>query len=153
MQSVSGFNPIPANTILSLATRSLVQEKFMTIASADVLSGHLKPLCPRDNHIMKHESSGSRANSGSHPSYHCGYVGCSVRYDSTHGYYMLMGISGHTYVVEEPGVNTLKCPTHNHWLYRREDVDAKPGVCWCCGVEGCDHRYDANRKGDWVRTY
>ena len=26
----------------------------MTIASADVLSGHLKPLRPRDNHVMKY---------------------------------------------------------------------------------------------------
>lgn len=26
----------------------------MTIASADALSRHLKPLCPRDNHVMKY---------------------------------------------------------------------------------------------------
>ena len=34
----------------------------MTIASAHVLSGHLKPLCPRDNHVMRYESASSRAN-------------------------------------------------------------------------------------------
>ncbi len=31
----------------------------MTIASADVLSGHLKSLCHRDNHVMKYESGGT----------------------------------------------------------------------------------------------
>jgi len=79
----------------------------MTIASADVLSRHLKPLCPRDNHVMKYESDHSRANTGDQSSYHCGYVGCSVRYNSDRGYYMLMGMPGHTYAVDEPGVNTL----------------------------------------------
>jgi hypothetical protein len=124
----------------------------MTIASADVLSGHLKPLCPRDNHVMKYESGRSRANTGDQASYHCGYVGCSVRYNSTDGYYTLMGMPGHTYLVDEPGVNTLKCPTHNYWLYRSENIDSEPGVCWDCGVEDCGYGYDANTKGDWVRT-
>jgi len=124
----------------------------MKIVSADVLSSHLRPLCPRDNHIMKYESGSSRANTGERASYHCGYAGCSVRYDSTDGYYMLVGMPGHTYAVDEPGVNTVKCPRHNHWLYRRENIDAEPGVHWCCGGEGCDYGYDANTKGDWVRT-
>jgi hypothetical protein len=124
----------------------------MTIASGDFLSGHLKPLCPRDNHVMKHESGRSRANTGNQSSYHCGCVGCSVRYNSDRGYYILMGTPGHTYAVDEPGVNTLKCPRHKHWLYRRENIDAKPGAHWSCGVEGCDYGYDANTKGDWVRT-
>jgi hypothetical protein len=124
----------------------------MTIASVDVLSGHLKPLCPRDNHVMKYESGRSRANTGDRHSYHCGYAGCSVRYNSSDGYYMLMGMPGHTYAVNEPGVNTVKCPNHNHWLYRRKNIDAEPGVHWSCGVEGCDYGYDANTKGDWVRT-
>jgi hypothetical protein len=55
-------------------------------------------------------------------------------------------IADHTYAVAEPGVNTLKCPKHHHWLYRRENIEAKPGVRWCCGVEGCDYGYDANTK-------
>jgi len=124
----------------------------MTIASADVLSGHLKPLCPRDNHVMKYEPGSSRANTGDRSSYHCGYTGCSVRYSSTDGYYMLMGMPGHTYAVDEPGVNTVKCPRHNYWLYRRQNIDAEPGVRWCCAAEGCDYSYDTNTKGDWVRT-
>jgi hypothetical protein len=125
---------------------------FMTIASADVLSGHLKPLRPRDNHVMKYESRGSRANTGDHASYHCGCSGCSVRFNSTDGYYMLMGMPGHTYAVEEPGVNTEKCPIHDRWLYRRHSIDVEPGVRWCCGVEGCDYGYDAKTKRDWIRT-
>jgi len=35
-------------------------------------------------------------------------------------------------------------------LYRRESIDAEPGVRWCCGIEGCDYGYDASTKGDWV---
>ena len=124
----------------------------MTIASADLMSCHLRPLCSRDNHVMKYESGGSRTNTRNQSSYHCGYVGCSVRYNPTHGYYMLMGVPDHTYAVDEPGVNAVKCPRHNHWLYRRDNIDAEPGVRWCCGVEGCDYDYDANTKGDWVRT-
>jgi len=46
----------------------------------------------------------------------------------------------------QPGVNTLKCPRHKHWLYRRENVDAKPGARWCRGVEGCDYGYDASTE-------
>lgn len=111
----------------------------MTTASADVLSRHLRPLCSRDNHLMKYESGGSRANIGDRASYHCDYVGCSVRYNSTDGYYMLMGIPNHTYAVDEPGMNTVKCPKHDHWLYRRTNIDGESGVGWCCGVEGCDY--------------
>jgi hypothetical protein len=99
----------------------------MTIAPRDVMSSHLKPLCSRDNHVMKYEAGRSMANTGIQSSYHCGYLGCSVRYNSSTGYYMLMGMSGHTYAVAEPGVNTLKCPKHHHWLYRRENIEAKPG--------------------------
>ena len=124
----------------------------MKIVSADVLSSHLRPLCSRDNHIMKYESGGSRANSGNQASYHCGSGGCSVRYNSTDGYYMLVGMLHHTYPVVEPGVNTHACPRHDHWLYLQKNIDAEPGVRWCCGVEGCDYGYDATTKGDWVRT-
>jgi len=124
----------------------------MTIASSDALSSHLKPLCPRDNHVMTYESGGTRANTGDQSSYHCGYVGCSVRYNSNQGYYTLMGMPGHTYALDEPGVNTLKCPRHKRWLYRQENNHAKPGARWCCGVEGCNYIYDASTKGDWVRT-
>jgi len=44
----------------------------MKIASADVLDRHLKPLCSRDNHVMKYEADHSRSNSGNLASYHCG---------------------------------------------------------------------------------
>ena len=135
-----------------IATHLIIRRISMMNSSVDVLSSHLKPLCSRDNHVMKYESGGSRTNTGNPSSYHCGFVGCSVRYNSTKGYYMLVGMTDHTYAVDEPGVNTMRCPTHGRWLYRRENIDAEPGVRWCCGVEGCDYGYDAKTKGDWVRT-
>ena len=120
-------------------------------SSINILSGHLKPLCSRDNHVMKYEPGGPRANTGHLASYHCGSVGCSVRYNSTDGYYMLIGMPGHAYAVGEPGVNTMKCPIHGRWLYRRKNIDAEPRVRWFCGVEDCHYGYLADTKGDWVR--
>lgn len=124
----------------------------MTIASADVLSNHLRPLCSRDNHVMKYESSATWSNAENQASYHCGFEGCSVRYNLTDGYYMLIGMPSHANPVDEPGVNIVKCPRHDHWLYRRKNIDTEPDVRWCCGVEGCDYGYDAITKGAWVRT-
>jgi len=62
---------------------------------------------------------------------------------------MLIGMPGHANPVDEPGVNTVRCPRHDHWLYRRQKIDAERGVRWSCGVEGCDYGYDANTKGDF----
>ena len=124
----------------------------MTISLAVDLNSHLKPLCSRDNHVMKYESRGSRSNADNQVSYHCGFEGCSVRYHSTNGYYMLIGMPDHANPVDEPGVNTVKCPKHGHWLYRRQNSGAQAGVRWCCGVEGCDYGYNAETRGDWVRT-
>ncbi len=119
---------------------------------ANVLSTRLRPLCSRDNHVMKYESGDSGANIGYQASYHCTSGGCSVRYDSADGYYMLMAMPGQTYVVDEPGVNTERCPRHNHWLYRRENIDAEPGVHWNCGIEGCDYVFLTTTKGDWLKA-
>jgi len=124
----------------------------MSTVSADILSRHLKPLCPRDNHVMKYESRGLRSLADNQPSYHCGFDGCSVRYHSSDGYYTLLGIDDHAYRLEEPGVNTLKCPRHNSWLYRQEALDSEAGVRWRCGVEGCDYFFNAPNRGDWVRA-
>ena len=124
----------------------------MIVTSVDILGRHLKPLCSRDNRVMKYESGGSKANTGDRASYHCGVEGCSVRYSSTDGYYMLIGMPDHANPVAEPGVNTARCPIHGRWLYRRESIDAEPGARWSCGIEGCDYGYDATAKGDWVRS-
>jgi len=123
----------------------------MKMSSADVLDKHLKPLCSRDNHLMKYEAGGSRSNTGNLASYHCGFEGCSVRYDATDGYYMLIGMPDHANPVDEPGVNTTKCLSHKHWLYRRRNTDREAGVDWCCGVEGCDDRNNANTKSARVQ--
>lgn len=118
----------------------------MMNTSVDTLSSYLKPLCSRDNHVMKYEAGGSRANTGNLASYHCGSVGCSVRYNSDDGYFMLIGMPDHANPVEEPGVNTLRCPQHHRWLYRRDNTQADTGVRWLCGVEGCDYCYSATPK-------
>ena len=149
-QSISKI--APDSFLLGSPPISFFGRISMMTASADVLSSHLRPLCSRDNHVMKYESSGSWSNAENQASYHCGFEGCSVRYNATDGYYMLIGMPNHANPVDEPGVNTVKCPRHDHWLYRRENIDAEPGVRWCCGVEGCAYGYDANTKGDWVRT-
>src|SRR5260370_17223054 len=102
---------------------------------------------------MKYEFRGYRSNARNQASYHCGFEGCSVRYNSTDGYYMLIGMPNHANPVDEPGVNTVKCPKHDHWLYRRENIDAESGVGWCCGVKVCNYGYTANTKGDLVSSY
>jgi hypothetical protein len=124
----------------------------MRIASAEVLGSHLRPLCSRDNRLMKYESAGSKANTGDQASYHCGFEGCSVRYDATDGYHMLIGMPGRAKAVDEPGVNTLKCPIHGRWLYRQQSIETEPSVGWRCGVKDCHYGYLAETKGDWVRT-
>src|SRR5690242_17464323 len=101
---------------------------LMIVTSVDVLSRHLKPLCSRDNHVMKYELGGSKANTGDRASYHCGFTGCSVRYSSTDGYYMLIGMPDHANAVDEPGINTLTCPTHGRWPYRGGGSEAEAGV-------------------------
>ena len=115
----------------------------MQTSFADVLSHHLKPRCSRDNHIMKYQARPSGSNARNTSSYYCGFVGCSVRYHSSDGYYMLIGMPDHANSVDEPGVNTLKCPKHDRWLYRFQRVDAQGIVRWCCGVEDCDYGYDS----------
>jgi len=117
----------------------------MKISSTDVLNSHLKPLCSRDNHVMKYEAAGSRSNTGHPASYHCGFEGCSVRYDASDGYYMLVGMPDHANPVDEPGVNTAKCPKHG-WLYRRENFHREIGVDWRCSIQGCDYPNGANTK-------
>jgi len=59
---------------------------------------------------------------------------------------MLIGMPDHANPLDEPGVNTMRCPRHDHWLYRRENIHAEPGIDWCCGVEGCDYRFLAGRE-------
>jgi hypothetical protein len=118
--------------------------------SPDVLNSHLKPLCSRDNHVMKYEAGDSRSNAGHHASYHCGFEGCSVRYDASDGYYMLIGMPEHTNPVDEPGVNTTKCPKHG-WLYRRTNIHRESGIDWSCAVEGCDYPGGINTESAALR--
>jgi hypothetical protein len=59
---------------------------------------------------------------------------------------MLIGTPGHAYAVDEPGINTMKCPTHDRWLYRRKSIDAALRVRWGCGVEDCHYRDIGNTR-------
>jgi hypothetical protein len=117
----------------------------MMITSDTVLSRQLRPLCPRDDHAMEYELGSSGSNSGQRASYHCGLVGCSVRYNAITGYFMLMGMPN-TYSVDEPGVNVVRCPVHDCWLYRRENIAVAQCVRWCCSVEGCTYVYSAGSE-------
>ncbi len=118
----------------------------MRISFTDVLSSDLKPLCSRDNHIMKYQTRPPCSNAKNGACYYCGFIGCSVRYHSADGYYTLIGMPDHANSVDEPGVNLMQCPNHHRWLYRRYSVDAQGSVRWCCGVEGCDYGFDAKSK-------
>ncbi len=79
-------------------------------------------------------------------SYHCGFEGCSVRYDLLNGYFTVVFTPDMPYFVEEPGVNLLRCPRHGTWLYRYENEEADTGERyeWRCGVEGCDYVHPQN---------
>jgi len=60
-----------------------------TPANSFVLDAKLEPLCPRHNNkIMRYKASGLPSGTDNRPSYHCGYEGCSVRYDLVNGYFM-----------------------------------------------------------------
>jgi len=122
----------------------------MMTVETDVLNKAIKPLCPRDNHAMRYESARLRLYPEHQATYHCGFEDCSVRYDPEDGYFTLVAVDGHVFRLEEPGVNTLKCPAHHAWLYRKEDLNT--GVRWSCGIEHCRYCFDAPTKGDWVRT-
>src|SRR5689334_24290722 len=104
------------------------------------LSHKLTPLCTRDNHVMHYEEKGFRwgdrlGHSQALPSYHCNYLGCSVRFNSEQGYFTVVRVPDEPYFVEEPATNSLRCPNHNAWLYRAQR-DGE--FVWRCGIEGCD---------------
>jgi hypothetical protein len=54
---------------------------------------------------------------------------------------------GYAYAVDEPGINTMKCATHDRWLYRRKNIDGELRVRWACGVEDCQYGDIVNTKG------
>lgn len=122
----------------------------MYVESSPVLCTHLKPICPRDGRIMKYQPAESPGNFGFESSYHCGSHGCSVRYNARDGYFILNGAAKHTYVVQEPGANTLQCPIHNKWLHRSKDRNAAGANIWRCGVKGCNfvHDFASNAHGE-----
>ena len=110
------------------------------------LSSKLSPLCPRDEHRMNYEAEGihwrpvpDENREEALPSYHCGYAGCSVRYDLLNGYFSVVNTPDQPFFIEEPGVNILQCPRHGTWLYRSASNNGDSGTTWRCGVEDCGY--------------
>jgi hypothetical protein len=128
----------------------------------ELINKLISPLCSRDDHLMKFEPDSihwreqtdqkSSADAlefaaTTQPfeyqdtehavgSYYCGYRGCSVRYTPEQGYFTVVEVPEQPYFVDEPGTNTLACPIHNAWLYRRRRAHGE-GFEWACGVDGC----------------
>jgi hypothetical protein len=119
------------------------KEEPLSEKLADALSHALKPACPRDNHLMHFETKGiswsDRLGQAQFlPSYHCHYMGCSVRYHPLQGYFTVVKEPEEPYFIEEPGTNILRCPRHETWLYRRY-ARGEAEFLWLCGVEDCDY--------------
>jgi hypothetical protein len=81
--------------------------------------------------------------------YHCGYNGCSVRYAPEHGSFTVVKAADLPVFVEELTVNTLQCPIHNTWLYRRTRSGGV-GFEWRSGCQGCDYCH-VDVPGNWLR--
>jgi len=107
------------------------------------MSQSLKPLCPRDSHLMHFAARGlswqEQSKQQFTPCYSCECRGCSVRYTPLDGYFTAIMMPDLPQAVEEPGVNLFECPRHNAWLYRTVAQNSGDGLVWRCGVEGCDY--------------
>lgn len=116
--------------------------------SSKVLSRSISPICPRDNRTMGYEENGIRwteelgSETQHASSYHCGYFGCSVRYNLTDGYFTVIDAPDLPQFIGEPGTNLVQCPRHGAWLYRSSEGDPSGRLSWRCGVEGCDYVHD-----------
>ena len=112
----------------------------MEHADTITMSHHLMPRCPRDSHVMRYEPKGIRWRNSTGlvetlASYHCPYIGCSVRYDPANGYFTVINEPDLPYFVDEPAANLVRCPRHGTWLYR----EAKNRSLLKCGVDGCNY--------------
>lgn len=112
-------------------------------ASLQKLNDAIESLCPRDSHVMRYHAKGlewpSKAGDQAMPCYHCEYEGCSVCYAPYDGYFTVIDTPDLPQAVEEPGVNVLRCPRHNGWLYRSFAENQRDRLVWRCGVERCDY--------------
>jgi hypothetical protein len=81
--------------------------------------------------------------------YHCGFMGCSVRYAPEHGYFTVVNAPDLPVFIEEPAVNTLQCPAHATWLYRRVQPHSETFE-WGCATGGCDYCHP-DVPGHWLR--
>jgi hypothetical protein len=146
-----------------------------TKSAGEVISLNISPLCIRDDHVMKFEPDGIHWREETEEksksdlqgfaattqtfeyqdtkhavgSYHCGHGGCSVRYTPQQGYFTVIEEPEEPYFVDEPGANTLACPIHEAWLYRRRRANSE-AFEWACGIEGCTYCH-TDVPGNWLR--
>ena len=109
------------------------------------VSEELRPLCPRDGRVMHFDRTGvswrEAGKQQARPCYSCADRGCSVRYTPLDGYFTAILMPDLPQAVEEPGVNLLKCPRHETWLFRAVAENAGDALIWRCGVPGCDYTH------------
>jgi len=79
--------------------------------------------------------------------YHC--PECTVLYTPEQGYFTVVEVPAQPHFVDEPGANTLSCPIHKTWLYRRER-SGHAGFEWACGNDGCAYCH-TDVPGAWLR--
>ena len=126
----------------------------MNRIESTVMSRELEPRCPRDNHVMRYEPAGIQwkdpsGKTATLPSYHCPYMGCSVRYDPANGYFTVIGEPDLPYFVEEPATNLRRCPWHGAWLFRQ--VEGLTGrFVLKCGAKDCAYAH-SDVGGIWLR--
>ena len=109
--------------------------------SLQKLSASIEPVCPRDRHIMRYDSKGiptlgAADDDDALPCYRCD---CTVRYTPLDGYFTVIETPELAQAVEEPGINLLRCPRHEAWLYRAFSDAPGEDLVWRCAVEGCDY--------------
>jgi hypothetical protein len=107
------------------------------------LNNVIRPLCPRDSHVMHYDLKGTAGladtDSRIYSCYRCRYQGCTVRYSPYDGYFTVIGTPDLPEAVEEPGINLLQCLRHKTWLYRSTAENQGDRAVWRCGVEGCEY--------------
>jgi hypothetical protein len=125
-------------------------------SSEPMMATKAKPLCPRDNAVMRYRSTTNPAKMlGGTPDldmdYECQWNGCSMRFNMREGYFTVVGALDHYHPVEEPGANLFQCPRHGTWLYRCENErETDERFLWRCAAEGCDY-IRAGVNGIWLR--
>jgi len=162
LEAINGMRVAIAYMKLGIASKMLLpsdcRERGIAMSgqiSVEPLSRSLKPVCPRDVHEMRYEERGIHwkeieEKDSCVASYHCGYFGCSIRYNNEEGYFTVVDTPDIATYVEEPGVNQLLCARHHTWMCYVKSDGTKTGFMWRCGVDGCDQTH-ADIEHLWLK--